>query len=133
LPGFVVLESGLIPPGGLDLFNSGFLPASYQATIFRKGEHPVADLEPRETSSLQQSKLALLSKLNQGVVERLGRTSEIEATIANYELAFRMQSGVPELLDLSGESATTKKIYGLDQTEEEEFGGEGRLGRRVVG
>lgn len=132
LPGFVVLESGLIPPGGLDLFNSGFLPASYQATIFRKGEHPVADLEPHEASSLQQAKLGLLSKLNQGVVERLGRTSEVEATIANYELAFRMQSEVPELLDLSGENETTKKLYGLDHPDTEEFGRECLLARRMV-
>src|SRR6267154_5342061 len=67
LPGFIVLESGLIPPGGLDLFGSGFLPATYQGTLFRKGEHPIADLEPREASSaVQQSKLKLLRTLNRG-------------------------------------------------------------------
>ena len=49
LPGFIVLESGLIPPGGLDLFGSGFLPATYQGTLFRQGEQPIADLEPRES------------------------------------------------------------------------------------
>src|SRR5580692_4573070 len=60
LPGFCVLESGLIPPGGLDLFGSGFLPASYQGTLFRHGEHPIADLEPREpTPAAQQAKLGL--------------------------------------------------------------------------
>src|SRR6266487_4403759 len=45
LPGFVVLESGLIPPGGMDLFGSGFLPATYQGTLFRKGEYPVSDIK----------------------------------------------------------------------------------------
>src|SRR5205809_3441557 len=48
LPGFIVLESGLVPPGGMDLFGSGFLPASYQGTLFRKGEYPIADIAPRE-------------------------------------------------------------------------------------
>ena len=113
LPGFIVLESGLIPPGGLDLFGSGFLPATYQGTLFHQGEHPIADLEPREaTPALQQGKLNLLRKLNKGVLERFGPVSEIEATIANYELAFRMQSAVPELVDLKGESEATRKLTG---------------------
>ena len=65
LPGFVVLDSGLIPPGGLDIFGSGFLPAAYQGTLFRRGQHPIADLEPREpTPQHQQGKLDLLRKLS---------------------------------------------------------------------
>ena len=105
LPGFVVLDSGLIPPGGIDCFGSGFLPASYQGTLFRRGSHPVADIRPREpVPALQLGKLDLIRTLNRGVVQRLGSVSEIEATISNYELAFRMQSAVPELLDLAGES-----------------------------
>ncbi len=133
LPGFCVLESGLIPPGGLDLFGSGFLPASYQGTLFRHGEHPIADLEPREpTAAAQQAKLGLLHKLNQGVLDRYGPVSEIEATIANYELAFRMQSTVPGLVDLKGESETTRKLYGLDSPDTEEFGRECLLARRMV-
>jgi hypothetical protein len=133
LPGFVVLESGLIPPGGLDLFGSGFLPATYQGTVFNHGEHPIADLEPREaTPALQQSKLDLLRKLNKGVLDRFGAVSEIEATIANYELAFRMQSATPDLVDLKGESETTRKLYGLDSPDTEEFGRECLLARRMV-
>ena len=105
LPGFIVLESGLIPPGGLDLFGSGFLPASYQGTLFRKGAHPIADLTPREDSVAgQQAKLGLLRTLNKGVLDRFGGISEVEATISNYELAFRMQSEVPDLLDLQKET-----------------------------
>ncbi len=115
LPGFCVLESGLIPPGGLDLFGSGFLPASYQGTLFRKGEHPIADLEPREaTPAAQQAKFSRRGhKLNQGVLARYGPVDEIEATIANYELAFRMQSEAPEQLDLKSESEATRKLHGL--------------------
>ena len=133
LPGFLVLESGLIPPGGLDLFGSGFLPATYQATLFRKGSHPVSDLEPREaTPELQRKKLALLKKLNSGVLERFANVSEVEATVQNYELAFRMQSEVPQLTDLTGESEATRKLYGLDEPDTEEFGRECLLARRMV-
>ncbi|HYZ83886.1 MAG TPA: DUF1501 domain-containing protein [Bryobacteraceae bacterium] len=133
LPGFLVLESGLIPPGGMDLFGSGFLPATYQGTIFRKGNHPVADLQPREASpELQQAKLRVLSRLSQGVKERFYNSSEVEATIQNYELAFRMQSEVPQLVDLSGESEATRRLYGLDERDSEEFGRQCLLARRLV-
>ena len=133
LPGFVVLESGLIPPGGMDCFGSGFLPASYQGTLFRQGEHPIADLERREaTVDAQKRKLELLAKLNQGVLQRFGQVSEIDASIRNYELAFRMQSAVPDLLDFSKETEATKKLYGLDEEITSEFGRECLLARRLV-
>ncbi len=134
LPGFVVLESGLIPPGGMDCFGSGFLPASFQGTLFRKGEHPIADLEPpaSEEGPAQLERLALLRKLNRGVLERFGQVSEIEATIANYELAYRMQSAVPDLLDLSKESEATKQMYGIGAEPTDEFGRECLLARRLV-
>ena len=133
LPGFLVLESGLVPPGGLDLFGSGFLPATYQGTLFRKGEHPVADLQPLETDRrVQQGKLGLLRRLNQGVLDRFGAISEVEATVQNYELAFRMQSEVPGLLDLTGESDATKALYGLGEPDTEEFGRQCLLARRLV-
>ena len=58
LPGYIVLDSGMIPPGGVDLFGSGFLPASYQGTLFRNNKEPVADVRPREQKpDLQRSKL----------------------------------------------------------------------------
>jgi hypothetical protein len=133
LPGYVVLESGLIPPGGLDIFGSGFLPATYQGTLFRRGEHPVADLRPLEEGPAQQkNKLALVDKLNQGVLKRFGQVSEIEAAISNYEMAFRMQSAVPELWDLSKESAATKALYGIDEELTSEFGRECLIARRLV-
>jgi hypothetical protein len=133
LPGFVVLEAGLIPPGGLDCFGSGFLPASYQGTLFRSGEHPIADLTPRESDPAQQKrKLDLLGKLNRGVLDRFGAVSEIEATISNYDLAFRMQSEVPGLLDFSNESEATRKLYGLDEELTSDFGRECLIARRLV-
>jgi hypothetical protein len=133
LPGFVVLESGLIPPGGMDLFGSGFLPAAYQGTLFRRGEHPVADIERREASQeLQTAKLDLLRSLNRGVVERFGASSEIEATIGNFELAFRMQAEVPDLVSLGGESEATLRLYGIGDNDTDEFGRQCLLARRMV-
>src|SRR5688572_23705839 len=133
LPGFIVLESGLVPPGGMDLFGSGFLPATYQGTLFRKGEHPIADLTPiGGDAKSQQSELALLRKLNKGVLDRFAGVSEVEATIQNYELAFRMQTEVPSLLDLSRESQATRDMYGLGDPETEEFGRECILARRLI-
>jgi hypothetical protein len=115
LPGFVVLNGGLVPPGGLENFGSGFLPATYQGSIFRPGAHPVANIQPGEPRpGLQETKLALMRKLDGGLLDRLGHVDQIESAIANYELAYRMQSAVPELMDLKGETETTRKLYGLD-------------------
>lgn len=133
LPGYVVMESGLVPPGGLDLFNSGFLPAVHQATLFRQGEQPVADLQPREaTGELQRKKLDLLRDLNRAVGKRFAGSSEVDAVVANYELAFRMQSAVPELTSFAGETEATRKLYGIDEEDTREFGRECLLARRMV-
>jgi hypothetical protein len=132
LPGFIVLENGLIPPGGLDCFGSGFLPANYQGTVFHRGAHPIADLSPRVTPQAQRAELDLLGKLNRGVLDRFGQVSEIEGTISNYELAFRMQSEVPGLLDFSSESEVTKKMYGVDEEDTADFGRSCLIARRLV-
>jgi hypothetical protein len=133
LPGFVVIDTGMIPPGGLDLFGSGFLPASYQGMLFRKGQEPVADLARREpTLEHQRAKLDLIRELDQGAMERYGPVTEMEAAIANYELAFRMQAEVPELLDFSGESEITRQMYGIDEPETDEFGRACLIARRMV-
>jgi hypothetical protein len=115
LPGFIVLNGGLVPPGGLDNFNSGFLPAAFQGSVFRAGDPPVANIKPKETSAtVQQKKLDLLRKLDAGVAGRLGKPDPIESAIANYETAFRMQTAVPDLIDISKETEATTKLYGLD-------------------
>jgi hypothetical protein len=114
LPGFVVLNGGLTPPGGIDNFGNGFLPATYQGSTFRPGEYPVANIKPGEkTPDLQRNKLSLLRKLDATRLEA-GTDDAIESAIANYELAFRMQSAVPELMDLRGESEAVKRLYGFD-------------------
>jgi hypothetical protein len=133
LPGFVVLNSGMIPPGGLDCFNSGFLPASYQGSLFGGGEAPVADIRRSEASDrLQQNKLALLRKLDAGVLARIGKVDMLEAAIGNYELAFRMQSAVPDLVSLAGESKATFELYGIGDSATEIYGRQCLLARRMI-
>jgi hypothetical protein len=135
LPGFVVLNGGLIPPGGLENFGSGFLPATFQGSIFRSGAHPMANIEPNETrSELQQNKLALMRKLDRESSDRMGHDDQVESAIANYELAFRMQTAVPELMAIKGESEATRKLYGLDAAYEHTrtFGAQCLVARRLV-
>src|SRR5207302_3047885 len=115
LPGFIVLNGGLVPVGGLDNFNSGFLPASYQGSIFRAGNDPVANIRRTETSDqLQRNKLALMKKLDGDLLDRLGHADAIESAVSNYELAYQMQTAVPEVMEVRGESQATRKLYGLD-------------------
>lgn len=115
LPGFVVLNGGLIPPGGLDCFNSGFLPATFQGSIFNAGGTPIANIRRHEkTEGLQRNKLDLLKQLDMATSSQRGATDQIESAIANYELAYRMQGSVPDLASLDGETEQTREMYGLN-------------------
>ena len=132
LPGFVVLNGGLIPPGGLDNFNSGFLPAAFQGSVFRAGNPPVANVVPLEPDSARQrAKLALMRKLD---AMQSDSDRDIAAAIANYETAFKMQTAVPELMDIKKESEATKKLYGLDSKYPQTvtFGTQCLIARRLV-
>lgn len=114
LPGYVVLDGGLTPPGGLDNFKNGFLPAAYQASILHPYDVPLANVLPLEKDpSLQSRKLSYLKRVDQQLMGHLGAPDKIEATIKNYELAYKMQASVPELADISMESKATKSLYGL--------------------
>ena len=136
LPGFVVLDGGLIPPGGLDNFNSGFLPAAFQGSVFRAGDPPVANIERAEPNdALQRGKLDLVRRLDEAAEQsRFGKVDEIESAVANYETAYRMQTAVPELIDVKGESAATRKLYGLDEKypQTQIFGRQCLIARRLV-
>jgi hypothetical protein len=135
LPGFIVLNGGLIPPGGLDCFNSGFLPATYQGSVLGSGDTPIANVRRREaTDLLQRNKLELLKQLDTGNLDELGRTDQIESAIANYELAYRMQTVVPDLASLSGETEATREMYGLNAKSKGTaiFGRQCLLARRLL-
>ena len=115
VPAFVVMNGGLVPPGGLGCFSNGFLPATHQGSIFKPDEHPVANITPSEASpTLQRNKLDLMGSLDKQFLDRVGKSDSIESAIANYELAYRMQAAVPDLLSIEHESKATQKLYGLD-------------------
>ena len=134
LPGYVVLNGGLIPPGGLDCFGNGFLPAAYQGSVFKSGKVPVANINSLEGQALQTQKLNLLKKMDVADKARLGDVGAIESRIVNYETAFKMQSAVPELMSLKGESAAIKKLYGLESANRntKTFGQQCLTARRLV-
>ncbi|MDH3710913.1 MAG: DUF1501 domain-containing protein [Cyclobacteriaceae bacterium] len=135
LPGYVVLDGGLIPPGGLDNFKSGFLPASFQASILKSGDQPLPNIQPHEAqSSLQKQKLDLIKQMDRNFVGQLGQEDEVSSAIDNYELAFRMQASIPELAALNNESRIVKKLYGLDSSNPHKAGYAAQciLARRMV-
>ncbi|MFN0199858.1 MAG: DUF1501 domain-containing protein [Planctomycetaceae bacterium] len=114
LPGFIVLNGGLIPPGGLDCFHSGFLPASHQGSVFKSGSMPVADISRLEpTDAAQLRKFEFMKRLDRIGWKARGEHAEIEAAIANYELAAQMQLAVPEIMRIDQESKATQELYGL--------------------
>jgi hypothetical protein len=135
LPGYVVLDGGLIPPGGLDNFKNGFLPAAYQASLLRAGAEPLANIKPLDSiAGIQEEKLAFLKKRDQHLLQSLDGNDAIEAAISNYELAYKMQSSIPELTEFKEESEATKKLYGLDSPDPNtrNYAAQCLLARRLV-
>ena len=115
LPGFVVLGGGGIPLGGINMMGNGFLPSVHQASLIHPGrDEPLRNVTPSEADHLQRKQLSFVRGMDESFLAGLGEHEPVEAAINNYEIAYRMQSAVPELVDLSGESEATKKLYGLD-------------------
>lgn len=115
LPGFVVLNGGLTPPGGLDNFSNGFLPATHQGSVFKPHGTGVANIMPAERSpGRQRARLDLVNTLDAAAASDASRDPALEAAIENQELAFRMQAAVPDLMSIEGESKATRALYGLD-------------------
>jgi hypothetical protein len=133
LPGFVVLLQGGVRTGPA-AYGPGFLPAVFQGTTFRNGPNPILNLSrPAGMSAGQQRDLLdTLHKLNDGHLATRQQDPELEARIAAYELAFRMQMSAPEATDISRESEATRKLYGLDDPVTADFGGRCLLARRLV-
>lgn len=129
LPGYVVLTAGRGSSGGATLWQSGFLPSVYAGVLFRNQGEPVLNLEnPRGLSmDLQRRGLDTLRDLNSQRLATM-HDPEIASRIASYELAFRMQTSAPELIDLSGETQATLDLYGLDRKEQFEPGRGGPAG-----
>ncbi len=135
LPAFVVMTDYRGGPlGGPNDWGAGFMPASYQGTLFRSSGDPIVDLEPPEGMSQeeQRARLDALAKLNQMDMERYPGNSELAARISSYELAYRMQGCAPEAIDVSSESDATQALYGLDNEITEPFGRQCLMARRLV-
>jgi hypothetical protein len=131
LPGYVVLlDYPEDPPGGNRNWGTGFMPPTYQGTKFLAGKTPVLYLDP--AGQRQRAKLDFLQELNRRHLAQRREDAELEARIASYELAYRMQSSAPEAVDLAGETEATRRLYGLDRKETERYGRNCLLARRLV-
>ncbi|MEO7651224.1 MAG: DUF1501 domain-containing protein, partial [Bryobacteraceae bacterium] len=117
LPGFVVLGTGEIPLGGINVYGNGFLPNIHQASVvYPERAEPLQDITPKEADSVQQRRMRFINAMDSDFLAAADKSPQVEAAIKNYEIAYRMQTAVPELVDLRGESEATKKLYGLDST-----------------
>jgi hypothetical protein len=139
LPTFIVLpDSRGLAPNGASNWSAGFLPAAHQGTMIRAGSaNPIYDLFPPKqaefiTPASEKETLQLLRQMNGDHMATREGDSRLEARIASYEMAAMLQLSAPEVLDLSGESEATRKLYGLDQKQTEDFGRNCLIARRML-
>jgi hypothetical protein len=135
LPAFVVMQDNPAQvTNGPRSWGAGFMPAAYQGVRLQSSGEPIPNLHaPAGVSAAQQQgRLDLLYQLNQQHAMERPRQSELDARIASYELAFRMQAQAPEAVDLSQETAETQRLYGIDERDTEAFGRLCLLARRLV-
>ncbi len=137
LPTYCVLQSGgaTIAHGGVGLHSSGFLPAQHQASILQADKpDPVSNIKPSQAKSLQRTRLDFVKKIDKQFSSSLGGNDKVDAAIQNYETAFNMQSAVPEICDLSGETEATLKMYGIGDPNRtlSAYGTQALLARRLV-
>lgn len=135
LPAYVVLsDPGGLPVDGTKNWTSGWLPALYQGTAFRPGSNPVPNLRtpPELSPQARANQLMLLEAFNRDHGKNHPGHTELLARISNYETAARMQTAVPEALDLSSEDEKTKALYGLNHPATAEYGTRCLLARRLI-
>jgi hypothetical protein len=135
LPSYIVLSDPAgLPVDGPNNWGSGFLPPLFQGTVLRAQEPRIVNLDPPAhlKGTLQQQNLALLDELNRQHLALHPGEEDLEARIANYELAAKMQSAAKDALDLSQETRATQRLYGLDQPHTREYGTRCLIARRLV-
>ena len=134
LPGYVVMTELALPQAGPANWASGFLPTKYQATRLRTEGSPILDLKPQphRTRSHQRRQLDMLAALNNDHAARHPEHADLAARTETYELAYRMQTSVPGLVDLSTETAATLHDYGLNEKHTATFGRQCLMARRLV-
>jgi len=135
LPAYVVLgDPAGLPVDGERNWTAGFLPAVYQGTPFRSGNSPVLNLQSPAGVGPQarRNQLALLDELNRRHLSQHPENSELAARLANFETAARMQTAVPEALNLASETKETRALYGLENPASQEYGTRCLLARRLI-
>jgi len=135
LPGYVVmLDQSGGPISGAKNWTSGYMPASYQGTVFRPKGTPILDLKNAHNMDVQEQQVLLkhLDHFNRGHLSDRVDNSNLAARIASYELAYKMQSSAPEAVDVDHEPDYIKQMYGIDQNRTEDFGKKCLLARRLV-
>lgn len=134
LPGFVVLPEVSYPQGGSANWSNGFLPAWFQGTPLRPRGSPILDLQPPVgvTVEHQRRNLDLLARMNQRHAAQHPNHEDLSARMVSYELAFRMQTEVPDAIDLSGENQNTLSMYGIGNAPTDSFGRKCLLARKMV-
>jgi hypothetical protein len=135
LPAYVVLPDPRgLPVDGIRNWSSGWLPPLFQGTPFRSEGMPVLNLKPKapRPSSIEEGRLKLLADLNADHKERHPNEAELDARIAGFELAARMQLAATDALDVGKETAQTQKLYGLDQPATKAYGARCLMARRLV-
>ncbi len=135
LPSFVVMQDNQASVvNGPRNWGAGFMPAAYQGVRLSEGTQPISYLNSPEgfTPQRQLSKLEFLNRLNRRFADEHREQSELEARIASYELAFRMQAEAPEAVDLSDETAETLQMYGIEDKATASYGRLCLLGRRLA-
>ncbi|MDB5310131.1 MAG: hypothetical protein JWO38_4333 [Gemmataceae bacterium] len=133
LPAYCVMpQPEGVPEGGAPCWSAAFLPAIYQGTLLRRGASPILNLKPPPDVGAEQNRRSfeLVKKLNE--LNATPGDAELDARIASYELAFRMQQHAPEAVDLAKETEATKRAYGLDDPKTTDFGTRLLLARRLV-
>ena len=132
LPGFVTINP-LDRLGGAQNYGSSFLPASYQGTRVTAGGTPIANINNALPSREDQRQhLDLVQSMNREYLRRTGTDSQLEAVIESYELAFRMQDAVPQVMNPATETAATRQRYGLDDKATRAFGTQCLMARRLA-
>ncbi len=135
LPAFVVLpDPGGGVKGGPPAWGSGYLPATFQGTTMRPGKSPILYLQPPAgiTDERQRRLLSFVQRANERHLAERNFDDQLAARMNAYELAFRMQSEAPEVVDLAGESTATLKQYGIGEQDTDEYGTRCLLARRMI-
>ena len=135
LPAYVVLaDPGGLPVDGERNWSSGWLPPVFQGTPFASGPTPILNLKTPDdvTPGARRRQLQFLDQLNRAHQSRHAHNAELDARIRNFEIAARMQTAVPDLVDLRDETEATKKMYGLDKPDTAEYGTRCLLARRLI-